>query len=518
MKKHLLLLLTQIAFLYSAQGQFNYHSSIVANYGNTTKMTIGDYSTNGFKDILIAVFDQSTIIYYNDNSLNYYSDTLILSTGGPETTYNEDLDSDGDMDIITISEDYNQISWFENNNGVFSNSVGLDPSFDGSTFLQTGDLNNDGNIDMVSSYPLVRHTNNGLTQFITDTISTNKYSQFVLTDINGNGFKDIVTKGGTAFINSTGSFGGPIDLTNGTHWEEVFEIDFDNDADVDFITFYNDTIKLMENNGTGSFTNSTVISYTINNIHGLVIGDLDNDGYEDLLCNADSLFWFKNDGTGNFNLQVSISTNISWGQLKIGDLDNDSDLDIVVNAADSTTIFLNNLFSILISSINTQGQGGLTSISTLSGTLQMETAILPLNASNKNMTWSVVNGSGSASINPSGLLTAISNGTVTVTATANDASGISGSSVITISNQSTTIEELNINNISIFPNPTTDQLTIVSKELNINKVEIIDITCKLVKTITTDFSSVNVSNLQSGTYFIKLISDDKTITKKFVKQ
>ncbi|MEZ4928931.1 MAG: Ig-like domain-containing protein [Chitinophagales bacterium] len=58
-----------------------------------------------------------------------------------------------------------------------------------------------------------------------------------------------------------------------------------------------------------------------------------------------------------------------------------------------------------------------------------------------HITWSVANGTGSATIDANGL-PALTNGTVTVTATANDGSGISGTKDITISNQGTAIKDI----------------------------------------------------------------------------
>ena len=52
--------------------------------------------------------------------------------------------------------------------------------------------------------------------------------------------------------------------------------------------------------------------------------------------------------------------------------------------------------------------------------------MLPANALDKSVSWSVLNDTGQASINSSGLVTAIDNGTITAKATANDGSGISG--------------------------------------------------------------------------------------------
>ncbi|MGO4548234.1 InlB B-repeat-containing protein [Paenibacillus sp. 2TAB23] len=80
-------------------------------------------------------------------------------------------------------------------------------------------------------------------------------------------------------------------------------------------------------------------------------------------------------------------------------------------------------------------------ITTKGGTLQLTAEVLPEDATNKAVTWSAQNGTGSATINESGLLTAVSDGTVTVTATAADGSGIVGTRSIAISGQTTSNPE-----------------------------------------------------------------------------
>jgi photosystem II stability/assembly factor-like uncharacterized protein len=71
--------------------------------------------------------------------------------------------------------------------------------------------------------------------------------------------------------------------------------------------------------------------------------------------------------------------------------------------------------------------------------------------------------------------------------------------------------------IEIFPNPTSNQLTI-DTELGINEIKIIDITGKPIKAIKQNTNVVNIADLSNGIYFIKLITDEEIITKKFVKQ
>ncbi len=88
--------------------------------------------------------------------------------------------------------------------------------------------------------------------------------------------------------------------------------------------------------------------------------------------------------------------------------------------------------AIPVKTINVSGNDAIT---TKGGTLQLTVEVLPADATNKAVTWSVENRTGSATINELGLLTAVSDGTVTVTATAADSSGIVGTKSIAISGQ-----------------------------------------------------------------------------------
>lgn len=73
-------------------------------------------------------------------------------------------------------------------------------------------------------------------------------------------------------------------------------------------------------------------------------------------------------------------------------------------------------------------------------------------------------------------------------------------------------------NLIIFPNPTSNQLTIKSGDFTIYKIEIIDQTGKKIKTINQNKNTINVDDLTNGVYFINFITNKGTITKKFVKQ
>lgn len=89
---------------------------------------------------------------------------------------------------------------------------------------------------------------------------------------------------------------------------------------------------------------------------------------------------------------------------------------------------------IVVTSLVVSGTNNATTITTKDGTLQLLVAVSPTDATNKEVIWSLDN-SNVASISKSGLLTALSNGTVTAQATSVSAPSISGSLTIKISNQ-----------------------------------------------------------------------------------
>jgi len=83
-----------------------------------------------------------------------------------------------------------------------------------------------------------------------------------------------------------------------------------------------------------------------------------------------------------------------------------------------------------------------TTISIDKGTYQVTATILPTDATDKTLTWIITNGMGKATVNSTGLVTAVANGTVTVKAAANDGSGISGTLDIVITNQKVLITSI----------------------------------------------------------------------------
>jgi len=76
--------------------------------------------------------------------------------------------------------------------------------------------------------------------------------------------------------------------------------------------------------------------------------------------------------------------------------------------------------------------------------------------------------------------------------------------------------------ISIFPNPTSENLRIESGELKIESVEIYDIygrklsSCHLI--ISSSHHHINISHLSAGVYFVKIITEKGQVFRKVLKE
>ncbi|MGB7395140.1 MAG: Ig-like domain-containing protein, partial [Pricia sp.] len=92
-------------------------------------------------------------------------------------------------------------------------------------------------------------------------------------------------------------------------------------------------------------------------------------------------------------------------------------------------------------------------------TEQFTATITPANADNRNVTWSSSD-TGVATVNVSGLITAVSDGTATITATATDGSAVTGSAGLTVTSTAIPVTGISVfSNRSSIPDDETEQFT-----------------------------------------------------------
>jgi hypothetical protein len=189
---------------------------------------------------------------------------------------------------------------------------------------------------------------------------------------------------------------------------------------------------------------------------------------------------------------------------------------------DNITITISNQNTIAVSSISVVSEGNITEITTLNETLQLYANILPSDASNKAVTWSVDNSS-IASITQTGLLTAIAYGTVIATARANDGSGVESSIIIEILNQASSVKSPSSEKFDIHYSP--ENSTVYLKTSNNTEafdklnVRVFGLNGKVYisKTIPGNIP-IDVSSLGKGIFIVHyIINEDFRLTKKILR-
>ena len=219
----------------------------------------------------------------------------------------------------------------------------------------TGDFDNDGSLDIVTSSPVRRDGFGQIIELgslaiynydpgvgfylpteITDQVGG---SALAAADLNGDGNLDIVSVNETLvlFGNGDGTFAAPVSYgTPSTDALAVALGDMDNDGDIDIVRPNNDRILL--NNGDGTFFTNFVGS----NVSGggsVALGDIDEDGNLDIA----TAYNFYNEarhevslqlGTGNGNGDPGQPYNVDVGgnspaKVALQDMNNDGHLDLI---------------------------------------------------------------------------------------------------------------------------------------------------------------------------------------------
>ncbi len=233
--------------------------------------------------------------------------------------------------------------------------------------LSTGDLNGDGNIDLVTGDGVLP----GLTRaflgegsgvFVNSSTlasETNRTYSAKLADINNDGILDLVTGGRTGispseisiFIgNNDGTFNEINNITTSS-LDEMQIADINNDGNLDIIYDNNNAISYNLGDGKGSFSSTQSFSVLpqLNDTYAFVLGDLNGDGITDLTVGGTysgsaRIGVYFGSSTGIFSHNQTLSPGGSTiRSLAIGDLNSDGKLDILSssNATGLVNIYLN---------------------------------------------------------------------------------------------------------------------------------------------------------------------------------
>ena len=221
-----------------------------------------------------------------------------------------------------------------------------------SALLAKGDLDNDGDLDIISAGPLgagfTLGLNDGTGHFAAAAgfAVRGTVTALALADVDADGDLDVAWTAHypdadsvlVRFNTGRGSFGGLSRVAVAANPGGLAFGDLDADGDLDLVASSQQaagSVSVRFNDGTGLFTGTDTVS-TGAATSGVAVGDVDNDGDLDLVATnegAGTVAIALNDGTGRFGAVATVAAGTLPHALTLTDLNQDGNLDVVVSSA-----------------------------------------------------------------------------------------------------------------------------------------------------------------------------------------
>ncbi|MGS2725780.1 FG-GAP-like repeat-containing protein [Psychroserpens sp. BH13MA-6] len=461
-----------------------------ADFMPTWSMAAGDFDRNGHTDLLYG--NGSGVTFMKSNSTG----TGFTEISGSEYVFSQrsnfaDINNDGHLDafvchdvapnVYYINDGSGNLTFYQSNTAGAPVNLGDYPSGGnyGSIWI---DYDNDRDLDMFIAKcggETDRRRNNMLTN-------------------NGDG---TYTENGAAL-----GLDDPMQT-----WSSSWG-DYDNDGDMDlFVGASSGSHKLMRNDGNGVFVDVTATANVSSapTGHENVSYDFDNDGFLDIACNGMILY-----GKGDMTFEDLDDTQINYKNGSFGDLNNDGFIDTYYNGV----IYMNATTPNNWITINTVGVAS--NIDGIGARVELYTnagvQIRDVRSGEGFEFMSTLNthfGIGSeTTINsivvywPSGIIDTISNPTI-------------NTSLEIVEGSTLSLENSFVNDLVIYPNPTKDELNISSTTGLDNAVyTVFDINGKRVMNAKLTQNTIDVSELQTGNYILRIVSGNSIKSQKFIKE
>ncbi|MBX2890168.1 MAG: VCBS repeat-containing protein [Saprospiraceae bacterium] len=286
----------------------------------------GDLDNNGFPDVLTGgAYDGIKVAMANANASAYSLKTLTAPGTFVQCVNFADINNDGWLDAFVCHDD--GTSRIFGNDGAgnlalqpgWMNLATVPPSDNSGNYGSVwSDVNNDGYLDLyiAKCRSGVSSPNDG-----------RRINQLFLNNGDGTYSQDTTNASGLRI--------------GAQSWTADFG-DIDNDGDLDcFITNHDVSSQLLENDGSGHFTDITVAAGLFNTVGGLpiqgIFRDFDNDGFVDILVSGTVHYLLRNNGDKTFSVVTGLFDNNQIESVAVGDLNHDGFMDIYAGYADIYT-------------------------------------------------------------------------------------------------------------------------------------------------------------------------------------
>ncbi|MEW8315037.1 MAG: FG-GAP-like repeat-containing protein [Candidatus Thiodiazotropha endolucinida] len=291
-------LISNTAPTYDAAGPPSFTAHTITSAANgAASVTTVDMDGDGDLDVVSASQNDNKIAWYeNDGGQNFTAHTISTAASGAFAVTTADVDGDGDMDVLSASITDDKIAWYENDGNENFTAHTITLSADIAASVAAADVDGDGDIDVLSASVgddrVVWYENDGNENFTTRTITSSAV--------------------GASFVTTV-------------------DLDEDGDLDVLSTSTYDNRVAWYENDGNENFTTHTVTT-SATEARQVIAADVDGDGDLDLLSasrSSDKLAWYENDGFENFTLHTITAAAGPVSAVAAADIDGDGDLDVI---------------------------------------------------------------------------------------------------------------------------------------------------------------------------------------------
>ena len=351
-------------YYYLNQGgnSFGSRISISTAHEDPLELEMADMDNDGTSDIVVVFSNDiynGSIGWFKNNGNETFSSLNIITTElkFPRVLRTADIDADGKQDLLFRDENlYYKFSWYKNIDGYNFEENVINFELGGVRRVRVADLNNDGKKDIIAGqHKITWFENYGNNTFSAPRLISNSDPvelpftyDIEIRDIDGDTDLDIISLihtqidiyenlgNGQFTLQSSIFFSHPSE-----HSREIEIGDLDGDGFFDIATTLNysnvgNKMGWFKNMGDNTFAPFIPLNFAGQYDflpYDLKIGDIDNDGDNDIVTSSPEYArtnFLKNDGAGNFTLTTT-SQFVATEKIVLEDLENDGDLDIITS-------------------------------------------------------------------------------------------------------------------------------------------------------------------------------------------